>query len=82
MRNINIRNNSVIKIVSKQEANIASIVYPNNTQLLLERPQLITEGIKKGKWKLTMRKFIPATTILFKNKNIDNKAFNMLKKHL
>ena len=49
MRNINIRNNSVIKIVSKQEANIASIVYPNNTQLLLERPQLITEGIKKGK---------------------------------
>ena len=82
MRNINIRNNSVIKIVSKQEANIASIVYPNNTQLLLERPQLITEGNKKGKWKLIMRKFTPATTILFKNAKIDKKAFTMLKNQI
>jgi hypothetical protein len=82
MRNIDIQQNSVIKIVSKQEANIASIVYPNNTQLLLERPQLITQGNKKGKWKLIMRKFIPATTILFKNKKINKKAFTMLKKQI
>ena len=80
VRNIEFYNNKVVKYVNKKEANISKLVYPSNSNgLLLERPTEVKDGQRTGKWKLIMKKLIPATTQHLYKLKISNKALNMLK---